>query len=148
MNFKAFTLPAVCGVLLTTAACQPNYDNHYPNEPEYMKGDKHSAKKMHMFNRMDANGDGVISVGENNLFAKTTFVEADVNRDGAVSYNEFLGYHDTMKRGHHNARTNGYVEPAVKSNQPYSYGGRWNPKHDAYDNDMYYNNRYDNTVRR
>lgn len=52
------------------------------------------AKARYFFDRMDMNGDGYVTRGEQRSFSDRMFRETDVNRDGRVSFEECLA----MKR--------------------------------------------------
>ena len=60
----------------------------------------HSKKMDKWFNKMDANGDGMISESEHEAFGERMFEEADSNEDGMISRKEMRAQHERERSRH------------------------------------------------
>lgn len=160
------TTLGLCSALLATAACTPmpdsRYDNHYPGETRsyYDSSDGYHDKAARMFDLIDTNNDGYISVGESNMFTKKKFVESDLNGDNRISRAEFAehkhrvhgdygyqkGTSNPTLRNRHGELLHGYNEPYNERNN--SYKGDQNQYSGPYGSDLYYNDQYNRWERR
>lgn len=75
MNIKL----TLCGLMLcSVAACQPAHS-----------GEKDVRMAGHYFDILDSNNDGVVTKGEARIYADGEFKQADTNKDGVMTSEEF-----------------------------------------------------------
>lgn|GEM_PF-4566540 len=59
----------------------------------------------HYFNKMDTNGDGVVTHREHAVFSDSMFDECDTNNDGTISRAEMHAHHKHMHKNHRGTPT-------------------------------------------
>lgn len=67
-------------------------------------GLKGEGVARHIFMKMDANGDGVVSEDEHEDFAENMFDAADTDHDDRMTIEEFMAYKNKEMAAYKNAR--------------------------------------------
>ena len=84
---KKIFLYAICTGILSTSAMVAHANHH----------ERHGDYKHKFFEKMDANGDGVVSKEEFLTQSEKKFSDMDSNRDGNVDKDEAKKFRETMR---------------------------------------------------
>lgn len=100
---KLMALAALAVTVTGTAAMAA--DQKAPPPP------RHEGK---MFEKIDANKDGVVSKDESRAFADARFAETDANKDGKITKDEMKAHHEKMRSKMKEMRAQKGEKPAME----------------------------------